>query len=172
MLPKGEPVRGQKRIDHAVDADVGEGPVKHVTLAHFNAAMTVTRSDATGLRERMKSVEDLLKKMSARLDGIEPQTIEATLRVVEPRVDTLATRINALLVRDCVFTEVMRSVKYGEREFILRSLLLLWDEPDAYWLKRSNERWTIAWWRRYLTALAANPDLRYTLEPAKERAEA
>jgi hypothetical protein len=96
--------------------------------------------------ELSKEGERQVKKVSERLDRIDPHSIEPLLSSLEGRVGFLNGRFEALLLRNCVFSEVLRSCDGNVREMVLASMMRVWDMDDAWWLSRgqlSVKEWRI-----------------------------
>lgn len=120
--------------------------------------MRIDQSRA-GHASRLLMLERSLQAARDRLDAITPQLIEAQLAELNPRVESVARRFQALIVRDCVFTEVMHATRYGQREFVLRGLLAVWDRNDDWWLERDGPRWTIKAWQKFLAVVSTSEKL-------------
>jgi hypothetical protein len=129
----------------------GEKPeTEKVTREEFKRL----RETVTLLRERLGAAERKLKVVGDRVGRIDPQGIEPALAAMDERATVLSRRLQALLLRDCVFTEVLRSVSREDRDYLIRGLLSVWDQSDDWWLERDGEEWSIKKWRDALVKFA------------------
>lgn len=85
--------------------------------------------------------------LTQRLNKIEPHKVEKQLDQIAPRVDELAKRLQAMIIRVTVCTEIAYAARILEptrTNGICAALIDLLDRPDEYW--RSKEHRTIGDW--------------------------
>ncbi|MFM2193448.1 MAG: hypothetical protein RLZZ460_118 [Chloroflexota bacterium] len=109
------------------------------------------------VNSRVIAAEKRITLLAKRLGQIEPQKVEALLAGLEDRAANLSRRFEALIVRDCVWTEVTRSCSGEQRLKVMSGILDAAGEDDEWWVSRDDL--SIAEWRHLLLQRASRPEL-------------
>lgn len=140
-----------------------EKPIKKLSLESLAAKfqkledeLREMRGDMASLGVRTDRAEKRLAKTAERLMHFEPHQVERDLDSFAIRTAELASRLQAMILRITVCTEIAYSARILRAdgiESILTGLIELLDEPDDFWLKSQNR--TIGDWIKTLGASRA-----------------
>lgn len=105
------------------------------------------------LSQRCGSLERFVRRHEKRLAQIVPHETEQFLTAIRQDTEELHKRLQLMILKMAVLTEVPRICKPQMRAAIFNAIRECLDFEDSWWIKREN--WTMAEWLQGLAVKEA-----------------
>jgi hypothetical protein len=109
--------------------------------------MNVNDNQKLVTEEEFNKIKLRLNKAEKRLSNIEPRTLEKTLIKMDERADYLSSRLQLIITKITVATELCflaRQSGIEQESFIALKIIRCFDNDDEWW--RGKKEYTLAEW--------------------------